>query len=71
MTAHDPLRFLDQLEADWQATQQVAPGRDRRLDDLYDSALIAIGMRAGMPLNEAVRAVAQARATHEQQQEQP
>ena len=67
MTAQDPLQFLDELESDWQATQQVAPDRDRRLDDLYDSALIAIGMRAGMPLNEAVRAVAQARATHEQE----
>lgn len=59
MTEH-PLRFLDQLEDDWQATQQALPDRDRRLDDLYDDALTVLCMRAGMSLPEAVRTVASA-----------
>ncbi|EDY43945.2 hypothetical protein [Streptomyces sp. SPB074] len=64
MTAH-PLDALDQLEADWQATQACAPDRDRRLDDMYDDALIHHCVRAGMTLADALRAVAMARRAME------
>ncbi|WP_432091053.1 hypothetical protein [Streptomyces sp. NRRL F-5630] len=65
MSAPDPLDFLDQLERDWEAAQTCAPDRDRRLDGLYDDALIHHCVRAGMSVVDALRAVTMARRAME------
>ncbi|MYR29164.1 MULTISPECIES: hypothetical protein [unclassified Streptomyces] len=70
MTPH-PLGFLNQLERDWEATQTCAPGRDRRLDGLYDDALIHHCVRAGMSFADARRSIAEARRHTEAQHHRP
>jgi hypothetical protein len=59
------LEFLDDLERDWSATQQVLPGRTGRLDGLYDDALAVLIMRAGVGSERARRMVEQTRRTME------
>ncbi|WP_435246371.1 hypothetical protein [Streptomyces sp. NRRL F-5630] len=71
MTAPSPLDFLDRLEHDWEATQTCAPGRDRRLDDLYDDALIHLCVRAGMSPDDARRGIADARRRTEASHPRP